>query len=346
MTSSRPTPTPRWPPICRRDKAALDACGDKFGIAKRYTSYEDLLKDPNIDAVHINSPIAEHAAQSIAALKAGKHVACTVPMATNVEDCRTIVDLQKKTGKVYMMMETVVYSREYLFAKELYDKGVLGKIQFIRGSHQQDMDGWPGYWPGLPADVVRDALRQPVPGGAGRPGEGDQRAGRERGVPWFRADRGGHDQDLQQPIRSGVGDVQDQGNSDVAAEVTRSLFDVARQYRESFDVTGSRASFEWQQVEGENPVIHFKGLPERRDSQASEGSGLRRPAPGPDPEVHRRDPRRHAPELRAGRGSWREPSALGASSSSRRASGNRPRCRTRRPARTGPWSASAPTSRP
>jgi hypothetical protein len=44
--------------------------------------------------------------------------------------------------------------------------------------------------------------------------------------------------------------------------VTRSLFDVARQYRESFDVTGSRASFEWQQVEGEDPVIHVKGLPE------------------------------------------------------------------------------------
>jgi hypothetical protein len=51
-------------------------------------------------------------------------------------------------------------------------------------------------------------------------------------------------------------------DSDVAAEVTRSLFDVARQYRESFDVTGSRASFEWQQVEGEDPVIHVKGLPE------------------------------------------------------------------------------------
>ena len=49
-----------------------------------------------------------------------------------------------------MMMETVVYSREYLFAKELYDKGELGRIQFLRGSHQQDMDGWPDYWPGLP----------------------------------------------------------------------------------------------------------------------------------------------------------------------------------------------------
>ena len=49
-----------------------------------------------------------------------------------------------------MMMETVVYSREYLFVKDLYDQGELGRIQFLRGSHQQDMDGWPNYWPGLP----------------------------------------------------------------------------------------------------------------------------------------------------------------------------------------------------
>jgi hypothetical protein len=52
-------------------------------------------------------------------------------------------------------------------------------------------------------------------------------------------------------------------DSDVCAEVTRSLFDVARQYRESFEVTGSKKSFEWQQVEGEDPVIHTKNTPER-----------------------------------------------------------------------------------
>jgi len=51
-------------------------------------------------------------------------------------------------------------------------------------------------------------------------------------------------------------------DSDVVAEVTRSLYDTARQYRESFDATGSRASFEWQQVEGEDPVLHTRGLPE------------------------------------------------------------------------------------
>jgi hypothetical protein len=44
--------------------------------------------------------------------------------------------------------------------------------------------------------------------------------------------------------------------------VTRSLFDTARQYRESFDAYGSKKAFEWQQVENEEPVLHTKGLPE------------------------------------------------------------------------------------
>ena len=51
-------------------------------------SYEDVLADPNVDFVHINTPIPDHAPQAIAALKAGKHVMCTVPMATTIEECR------------------------------------------------------------------------------------------------------------------------------------------------------------------------------------------------------------------------------------------------------------------
>ncbi|MCB1236966.1 MAG: Gfo/Idh/MocA family oxidoreductase, partial [Verrucomicrobiae bacterium] len=127
--------------ICRRDAGELNACGDRYGIAKRYTDYDELLADPEIDAVHINTPIPDHAAQSIKALKAGKHVACTVPMATSVEDCLEIIRLTEETGLKYMMMETVVYSREFLFMKELFEKGELGKLQFLQASHQQDMDG-------------------------------------------------------------------------------------------------------------------------------------------------------------------------------------------------------------
>ena len=73
----------------------------------------------------------------IQALKAGKHVACTVPMATTVDECRQLVELVKQTGLKYMMMETVLYTREFLFMKDMYDKGELGKLQFLKASHQQ-----------------------------------------------------------------------------------------------------------------------------------------------------------------------------------------------------------------
>jgi predicted dehydrogenase len=249
--------------VCQRSKDKLDACGDKFGIAKRYTSYEELLKDPNVDAVHINSPIPDHGPQTIAALKAGKHVACTVPMATTKEQIKEIVELQRKVGKVYMMMETVVYAREYLFAKDLYDRGVLGKIQFLRGSHQQDMDGWPGYWPGLPpmwyaTHCVSPCLAILSDAAANKPAlaesvvcHGSGRI-REEYISKYGS-----------PFALETATFKIAG-TDVCAEVTRTLFDVARQYRESFDVTASNVSFEWQQVEGEDPVLHMRGLPEHQ----------------------------------------------------------------------------------
>ncbi|QDU22170.1 Gfo/Idh/MocA family protein [Urbifossiella limnaea] len=246
--------------VCRRNKAELDKTADKYGIPKRFTSYEDLLKDPDIDAVHINSPIPDHGPQSIAALKAGKHVACTVPMATTKEQIREIVELQRRTGKVYMMMETVVYAREYLFARELYDKGELGRVQFLRGSHQQDMDGWPDYWPGLPPMWYATHCVSPCLALLSKPGApalagkvscyGSGRI-REELVPKYNS-----------PFAVETATFTIKG-TDVCAEVTRSLFDVARQYRESFDVTGSKKSFEWQQVEGEDPVVHTKNTPEK-----------------------------------------------------------------------------------
>ena len=136
--------------ICQRTKSKLDQIGDAFGVEVRYTDYAELLKDDNIDAVHINTPIHEHAKMSIAGLKAGKHVACTVPAATGIDELEQIVAAQEESGKKYMMMETVIYSREFLYVKELYETGKLGRIQYLRATHQQEMLGWPGYWEGLP----------------------------------------------------------------------------------------------------------------------------------------------------------------------------------------------------
>ena len=114
--------------ICQRTREKLDEVGDQYRVSKRFESFEELIQDLNVDAVHINSPIHLHAPQSIVALKAGKHVACTVPAATTVEDCRDIVNAANAARKNYMMMETAVYTREFLYVKQLYDEGALGTL--------------------------------------------------------------------------------------------------------------------------------------------------------------------------------------------------------------------------
>ncbi len=247
--------------ICQRNEQSLKHIGEQFGVAKRYASFDDLLKDKNVDAIHINSPIADHAWMSVKALEAGKHVACTVPMATSADECKQIIDAQKKSGKQYMMMETVVYSREYLFAKELYDRGVLGKIQFLRGSHQQDMDGWPGYWPGLPPMWYATHCVSPCLAILSDPAKGQLALAESVVCHGSGRIREELIAKYNSPFAIESATFKIKG-TDVCAEVTRSLFDTARQYRESFDVTGSNVSFEWQQVEGEDPVLHTRGLPE------------------------------------------------------------------------------------
>jgi predicted dehydrogenase len=242
--------------VCQRDPKKLAAIQKAFGIAKGYTDYADLLRDPEIDAVHINTPIPDHAAQSIAALRAGKHVACTVPMATSVADCRTIVDLTQRTGLRYMMMETVVYAREYLFIKELYDRGELGKIQFLQASHQQDMDGWPNYWPGLPPMWYATHCVGPMLALTNAAAEYVSCFGSGT----IRPELVKH---YQSPFAVETAHVKLR-DSDLTARIIRSLFDTARQYRESIDVYGSKKSFEWTLVENEPHVLHTAKLPEHK----------------------------------------------------------------------------------
>jgi predicted dehydrogenase len=240
--------------ICQRNEVKLDALGKAFKIEKRYSNYDDLLRDPNVDAIHINTPIPDHASQSIKALRAGKHVACTVPMATSIEDCKKIVDLAKTTGRRYMMMETVVYAREYLFMKELLDAGKLGKLQFVQASHQQDMDGWPNYWPGLPPMWYATHCVGPVAGLIGKPAEYVSCFGsgtiRKELIEKY---------DSPFAVESAHVKFRD---TDVNARIIRSLFDTARQYRESIDVYGSKASLEWPLVEHELLIMHTAKKPE------------------------------------------------------------------------------------
>jgi predicted dehydrogenase len=240
--------------ICRRNEHELNAIGDRFGIAARYTEYEKVLADPSIDFVHINSPIPDHAWMSLQALRAGKHVMCTVPMATTIEECDQICETVATTGRKYMMAETVVYSREFLFLKDLYQKGELGTIQYMAASHPQDMDGWPEYWERMIPMHYATHVVSPVLGLVN---------GLAEYVSCFGSGSIRDDLAKKSGNRFAVESCHIKiKDSDIAAHIWRFLFDTARQYRESFDVYGTKKSFEWALVEGKPHILHTAKKPE------------------------------------------------------------------------------------
>jgi len=153
-----------------------------------------------------------------------------------------------------MMMETVVYSREFLFARELYETGELGKIQFLQASHQQDMDGWPNYWPGLPPMHYATHCVGPCLALTRAEAEYVSCFGSGTIRPELVSRYGS-------PFAVETAHIK-LADSDLTARIHRSLFDTARQYRESFDVYGSKKSLEWCLIEGEELVLHTAKKPE------------------------------------------------------------------------------------
>ena len=234
--------------ICDTDPSIVNAVGDRFQISNRATDLSEILSNPDIDAVHLITPIPYHAQQSITVLNAGKHCACTVPMAMNIDDLFAIVEAQHETEKNYMGMETAVYTRRFLYAQEMVKSGEIGRIQFLRGAHYQDMENWPSYWMGLPPMYYATHAIAPVLALA----ETQAKSVHCFGSGVMRSEL--HEQyNNPFPVETAIFELDHE--TPLSAEVTRSLFHTARGYMESFSVYGEKASFEWEQIEGESPIV-------------------------------------------------------------------------------------------
>lgn len=217
-----------------------------IGGAKIASSFEEILADPTIDAVHLVTPIPLHAEQSIKVLEAGKHCACTVPMATSLEDIRRIVEAKRKSGKNYMMMETTLYTYQFRYAAKMKETGEFGKIQFLRGSHYQDMAGWPSYWMGLPPMWYGTHAIAPMVALSGSricrvncfgSGTMEESLTKQYSNPY--------------PVESALFEFE----NGLKGEATRSLFETARLYQEGMFVYGSKACFEWGFADHDDPYI-------------------------------------------------------------------------------------------
>jgi len=237
--------------ICDLDPRRLEEVGDKFNVTRRFRDAGEVIQSNEFDAVHLISGIPDHAWQTVAVLNSGKHCACTVPMATSIEDLRAIMAAQKQSGKNYMMMETAVYTRQFQYAQALQAQGAFGRIQFLRGAHYQDMERWPPYWAGLPPMWYATHAISPLLAIANT-----------RAVNVHCYGSGVMRDDLYPqyhnpfPVETAIFQLE---APRLAAEVTRSLFQCARPYMESFVVYGENACYEWQ-IEDASPLLFEMSL--------------------------------------------------------------------------------------
>jgi predicted dehydrogenase len=237
--------------ICSRSEDKVKAKAKKYGVGRTYTDYKEMLRNKDIDAIHIITPADTHGPITIDCLQAEKHTACTVTMGLTVEECTGIVKLRRKVNRNYMMMETQAYTREFLYIKKLKDEGKLGKIQFLRGIYMQNMEEWGYPWPGFPPLSYSTHSICPISILAGAP------------VSWvFATGSGRIREDFAKnwnnpfSIESMLVSFKD---SDISAVVIRSLNDFVRQYVEGFDVYGKKLSFEYTSLSNENPILFIGG---------------------------------------------------------------------------------------
>jgi len=185
-------------------------------------------------------------------------------MALSLDDLRSIVNAVKKNKNSYCVMETAVYTTQFLFAKEMLKRGDFGSIQFLRGAHYQDDEYWPDYWKGLPPMFYGTHAISPLVMLADSP------IVRVRGLGCGTMRKELHEYYGNPfPIET----MQIEFASGLKAEATRSLFETAHDYTEQFTLYGSKKSFEWQQIENEKPVLHTL-LPPRLDDKGNPYRGL------------------------------------------------------------------------
>jgi predicted dehydrogenase len=120
--------------IASRDLARAKETAAKLGIPKAYGSYEEMLADPEIEAVYNPLPNHLHVPLSIAAAEAGKHVLCEKPIALNAEEARSLVTARDKAGVIIAEAFMVRAHPQWLKVRELVKGGAIGDLRVVQGT--------------------------------------------------------------------------------------------------------------------------------------------------------------------------------------------------------------------
>jgi predicted dehydrogenase len=115
--------------IASRDLARAKAAAEQLGIQKAYGSYEELLKDPSIDAIYNPLPNHLHVPWSVRAAEAGKHVLCEKPIALSASEARQLIEVRDRTGVKIGEAFMVRAHPQWLRAREIVESGAIGELR-------------------------------------------------------------------------------------------------------------------------------------------------------------------------------------------------------------------------
>ena len=117
--------------VAARDPARADAFAKQFGFARVAEDYTALVNAPDVDLVYNALPINLHAAWSIRALEAGKHVLCEKPFAMNVVEAQAVIDAARASGKRVIEAFHYRYHPGFLTLLAWLDSGDIGPVTDI-----------------------------------------------------------------------------------------------------------------------------------------------------------------------------------------------------------------------
>lgn len=117
---------------------------DKYRAVVSYGSYEEMLKDPNVDLVYICTPNAFHYEQIKLCFSFGKHVICEKPMVKNEEQVRELFAIAREQNCFLMEAEKTMFTPLNKKIKEMINQGEIGKLHTIRAQYcSEGLDGLP-----------------------------------------------------------------------------------------------------------------------------------------------------------------------------------------------------------
>ena len=104
----------------------------RHGIARAYSDYRDLLRDPNVEMVWVTTPNDLHARVTTEAARAGKHVVCEKPLCLTLEEAEAMIDACAKAGVLLLYAEELFFAPKYVKAKQMADEGAFGRVHLVK----------------------------------------------------------------------------------------------------------------------------------------------------------------------------------------------------------------------